>query len=189
MVSVTFDAPGVSVVAPISYVSPTLINVQIPWEMQGQTSATVKVRYHDLAGPPVILPLAAASPAFFEYTDATNSALSVVAQDLNYALITSQNAAGRGKVITLYANGLGPVDNTPATGQQSSATLLGRTTTQPQVTIGGKTAQILFSGLTPQTIGLYQINVQVPADAATGLQPLTLSIGGVTAKSSQIVVQ
>ena len=44
MVSVTFDAPGVSVVAPISYVSPTLINVQIPWEMRGQTSATVKVR-------------------------------------------------------------------------------------------------------------------------------------------------
>ena len=81
------------------------------------------------------------------------------------------------------------MDNTPATGQQSSATLLGRTTTQPQVTIGGKTAQILFSGLTPQTIGLYQINVQVPADSATGLQPLTLSIGGVTAKSSQIVVQ
>ena len=189
MVSVTFDAPGVSAVAPISYVSPTLINVQIPWEMQGQTSATVKVRYHDLAGPTAILPLATASPAFFEYTDATNSALSVVAQDLNYALITSQNAAGRGKVITLYANGLGPVDNTPATGQQSSATLLGRTTTQPQVTIGGKTAQILFSGLTPQTIGLYQINVQVPADAATGLQSLTLSIGGVTAKSSQIVVQ
>lgn len=189
MVSVTFDAPGVSAVAPISYVSPTLINVQIPWEMQGQTSATVKVRYHDLAGPTVTLPLAAASPAFFEYTDATNNALSVVAQDLNYALITSKNGAGRGKVITLYANGLGPVDNTPATGQQSSSTTLARTTSPPQVSIGGKTAPILFSGLTPQTIGLYQINVQVPADSATGLQPLTLSLGGVTAKSSQIVVQ
>ncbi len=187
--SVTFDAPGISVAAPISYMSPTLINVQIPWELQGQTSATVKVRYHDLAGPTVTLPLAPASPAYFEYTDATNSALSVVAQDLNYALITSQNGAGRGKVITLYANGLGPVDNTPATGQSSSSTTLARTTSQPTVTIGGKTATILFSGMTPQTIGLYQINVQVPADAPAGLQPLTLSIGGVTAKSSQIVVQ
>ncbi len=189
VVSVTFDAPGVSAVAPISYMSPGLINVQIPWELRGQTSATVKVRYHDMAGPTYNLPLAAASPAFFEYPDATNGALSVVAQDVNYALITSQNAATRGKFITLYANGLGPVDNTPATGQQSSGTVLGRTTSQPVVTIGGQPAQILFSGLTPQTIGLYQINVQVPAGAPTGLQTLSLSIGGVAAKASQIVIR
>ncbi|HXJ43171.1 MAG TPA: S8 family serine peptidase, partial [Bryobacteraceae bacterium] len=139
-VSVTFDAPGISIPAPISYMSTNFINVQIPWELQGQTSATVKVRYHDIPGQTVSLPLAAASPAFFEYTDSTNNALSLVAQNLDYSLITSQNPAGRGKVITLYANGLGPVNDTPPTGQQSSGTVLSRTTTTPVVMIGGKPA-------------------------------------------------
>lgn len=188
-VSVSFDAPGISVPAPISYMSFNQINIQIPWELAGQSSANVKVTYRSIVSPAVTLPLAPASPAYFEYTDATNSQLSVVAQDLNYQLITSKNAAGRGKVITLYVNGLGPVDNTPVTGALSSSTRLGRTLTTPVVTIGGVNAPVLFSGLTPQTIGLYQLNVTVPANAPTGIQPLTVSVGGVSGKSSQIVVQ
>jgi uncharacterized protein (TIGR03437 family) len=113
----------------------------------------------------------------------------VVAQDSNYVLITSQHAAVRGQAIVLYANGLGPVSNTPATGAQSSSTTLSQTPTMPVVTIGGQQAQVFFSGLTPQTIGLYQINVLVPPNTPTGLQPLTVSIGGVAGKNSQIVVQ
>jgi len=188
-VSVTFDAPGISVPAPISYMSANFINIQIPWELQGQTSATVKVRYHDIPGQTFTLPLAPASPAFFEYTDSTNGALSLVAQNLDYSLITSQNAAGRGKVITLYANGLGPVNDTPPTGQASSSTVLSRTATAPVVAIGGKTAPVSFSGLTPQTIGLYQINVTVPEDTPVGLQPVTISVGGVTGKASQLAIR
>lgn len=188
-VSVSFDAGGISVPAPISYMSYNLINVQIPWEMAGQKSASVKVTYHGIYGPPVTLPLASTAPAFFEYTDVTNSQLSVVAQDLGYALITGQNKAVRGKPVTLYVNGLGPVQNTPATGAQASSTTLSPTVTQPVVMVGGQQAQVLFSGLTPQTIGLYQINIVVPANAPTGVQPLTVSIGGVTGQASQIAVQ
>jgi minor extracellular serine protease Vpr len=188
-VSVSFDAGGISVPAPISYMSFNQINIQIPWELAGQSSASVKVTYHGISGPPVTLPLAGASPAYFEYTDSTNSQLSVVAQDLKYQLITSQHQAVRGAPIVLYANGLGPVSNTPATGEQSSGTSLSQTPALPVVTIGGQQAQVLFSGLTPQTIGLYQINVMVPANAPTGLQPLTVSINGVTGKASQIAVQ
>ena len=42
---------------------------------------------------------------------------------------------------------------------------------------------------TPQTIGLYQINVTVPDETPTGLQPITVSVGTVTGKASQIVVK
>jgi minor extracellular serine protease Vpr len=188
-VSVSFDAGGISVPAPLSYMSFNQINLQIPWEMAGQSSASVKVTFHGIPGPVVTLPLDPTSPAFFEFTDSTNSQLTAVAQDLKYQLITSKNAAARGKVITLYANGLGPVDNTPVTGALSSSTKLGRTTTLPVVTIGGKTAPVAFSGLTPQTIGLYQINVTVPPDAPVGVQKMTVSIGGVTSRESQLPVQ
>jgi uncharacterized protein (TIGR03437 family) len=57
------------------------------------------------------------------------------------------------------------------------------------VTIGGVNAPVLFSGLVPQTVGLYQINVTVPPTAPTGLQPITVTINGVVSKQSQIVVK
>jgi uncharacterized protein (TIGR03437 family) len=188
-VSVSFDAGGISVPAPISYMSPNFINVQVPWEMAGQSSASVKVTYHGIPGVPATINFAPTSPAYFEYTDSTNSQLSVVAQDANFALITSQHGAVRGNAIVLYANGLGPVTNTPATGAPSSATNISKTTSTPEVTIGGKSASVLFSGMTPFTVGLYQINVMVPPDASQGLQPLTIAIGGVMGKSSQVFIQ
>jgi minor extracellular serine protease Vpr len=188
-VTVSFDAGGISVPAPISYMSYNQINIQIPWEMAGQSSASVKATYHGISGPVVTLPLTSASPAYFEYTDSTNSQLSAVAQDAKFQLITSQHPAVGGQSVVLYANGLGPVSNTPATGGPSSGTALSQTPALPVVTIGGQQAVVQFSGLTPQTVGLYQINVVVPANAPTGLQPLTVSMNGVTGKTSQIAVQ
>jgi len=45
----------------------------------------------------------------------------------------------------------------------------------------------IFSGLTPGIVGLYQVNVSVPADAPTGTQALTLSIGGKSATVNVVV--
>ncbi|MDE3165326.1 MAG: hypothetical protein KGN36_05930, partial [Acidobacteriota bacterium] len=74
--------------------------------------------------------------------------------------------------------GLGPLDLQPATGQATPPTTpLANTTTSPTVTIGSAPAQVFFSGLTPGSIGLYQVNVLVPSGAPTGNQSLTLSIG------------
>jgi len=42
--------------------------------------------------------------------------------------------------------------------------------------------------LTPGSVGLYQVNVAIPADAPTGTQVLKLSIGGLDT-TANIVVQ
>ena len=104
-------------------------------------------------------------------------------------MITLANPARRGTVISLYANGLGPVNNQPESGEPAGALQLATTKTAPVVTIGGQSAAVSFSGLTPGLPGLYQINVAVPAGTPTGNQPVTLTIGGQAAKASGIAVQ
>jgi uncharacterized protein (TIGR03437 family) len=46
-----------------------------------------------------------------------------------------------------------------------------------------------FAGLTPSTVGLYQINLTVPPSVAAGNQPIVVSIGGVSSKASVLPVQ
>jgi uncharacterized protein (TIGR03437 family) len=82
--------------------------------------------------------------------------------------------------LALYANGLGPVTNPPASGSPASANPLSQTTgAPPVVTIGGQQVTPSFSGLAPGYPGLYQLNVTVPA-GLTGNQNVTVSIGGQT---------
>ena len=57
-----------------------------------------------------------------------------------------------------------------ATGQAAPAdgSIVYRTVANPVVTIGGKTASLIFSGLAPGFAGLYQVNVQIPTGIAAG---------------------
>ncbi len=185
-VTVSFDAGTVSVPGRIYYVSPGQISVLVPWELAGYTSAKVKVSVGFSTGSVFTVPLAPVSPAVFEYT--AGKQLIAAALDENYALLGPSNPALQGHTIQLYCNGLGPVSNAPASGSPAVASPLSQTVTAPVVTIGGKPAQVVFSGLTPSTVGLYQLNVVVPA-TGTGLQPVVVSIGGATAKTSQVYVQ
>jgi uncharacterized protein (TIGR03437 family) len=76
--------------------------------------------------------------------------------------------ANRGEVITLYALGQGRVDGMPEDGAGASGqpTLL-----KPRVFMGTKfvdDADVQFSGLAPTLVGVWQINVKVPASVAPG---------------------
>ncbi|MES1260917.1 MAG: S8 family serine peptidase [Acidobacteriota bacterium] len=188
-VNVSFDVPsaGISVPGHLVFVSAGQVNAQVPWELQGQTSAQVKVTIDGIPGNVVTVPLANYAPAFFEIAPGVVAAINPL--NPSNPVITASNAARRGTVISLYANGLGPVGNQPASGDVASLTVLSPTPALPAVTIGGQAAQVSFSGLTPGLPGLYQINVTVPPNIGTGNQPVTLSIGGATARTSFITVQ
>jgi uncharacterized protein (TIGR03437 family) len=192
-VNVSFDVPsaGISVPGNLIFVSPGQINVQVPWELQGQSSAQVKVTVDEMFGSPlfgnlVTVPLAAYAPALFVGSG------TVAAQDaITGAQILASNPARPGETLELYANGLGPVTNTPASGAPApggTSADLAKTTTQPVVMIGGQPAQVLFSGLAPGFPGLYQIDVTVPA-GLTGNQQVTVAIGGQTSPSVVLPVK
>jgi uncharacterized protein (TIGR03437 family) len=85
---------------------------------------------------------------------------------------------------------LGPVTDQPKSGDQASANPLSLTTSTPTVSIGSLQARVVFAGLAPGYVGLYQVNVQVPADAPIGdAVPVALSIGGASSNVVTIAVQ
>ncbi len=190
-VSVGFDVPSraVSYAGRIHFVSPGQINVQVPWELAGEASVDMKVSIGNFSSAKFRVALNDYSPAFFEYTDAGSGRLLTAALDQNFGLVTSANAVRRGSVVQMYANGVGPVENRPPSGDPAGAQPLSTCRVPPEVTIGGRGATVLFCGLAPGFVGLYQINATVPADAPVGIQPLVLRVGGVTSKSASLPVQ
>jgi len=183
-VSVSFDAPGVSLPGRLYYVSPGQINVQVPWELAGQTSVQIKVSINQSSGTVVTVLVSPVSPAVFVYGQ-----LQAAALDENAALVGTANPARRGRIVSLFVNSLGPVSNQPATGEPAPSFPLAITTTLPAVTVGGVAARVLFSGLAPGFTGLYQINVEIPAAAAAGSLPVIVTAGGVSSPTVLIAVQ
>jgi uncharacterized protein (TIGR03437 family) len=188
-VNVSFDVPsaGISVPGHLTYVSPTQVNVQVPWELQGQTSAFVKVTIDYSVGNVVTVPIQAYAPGLFEWTPGVVAAL---ANGTN-AIVNQANPATRGTVVNIYANGLGPVNNQPASGESAPASGSPACNTKSAVIvkIGNDTVTPTFAGLAPGYPALYQITLTVPTDLAVGSQPVTVTVGGVTSKASAIWLQ
>jgi uncharacterized protein (TIGR03437 family) len=74
-----------------------------------------------------------------------------------------------------------------ASGAVSPTSPLAYTSDAPTVTLNSETVtNILFSGLTPTLAGLYQIDLQVPADAPNG--DLTLVVNQPGFKGTAVIL-
>jgi uncharacterized protein (TIGR03437 family) len=188
-VIVTFDVPsaGLSFPGHIQFITPGQVNVQVPWELQGQTSVQIKLAIGYQSNSNVItVPVAAYAPAFFEYPIGSGATL---AFDGNYKLISPSNPAKQGSTIAFYASGLGPVVNGPPSGDPASTTVFSKTTGTVTAIVGGQPATVTFAGLAPGFAGVYQVNVTVPPGIGAGIKTVTISIAGQTSKTETIVVQ
>jgi len=136
--------------APLYFVSASQINFQVPWEVVDQT-ATISVTngVWNLTFTNSVL---ASWPGLF----------STVLHSADYSLVTSENPAVDGEVVLIYATGLGPVSNTPVDGAPAPGAPLAVAKTPPVVAIDGQAASVLWCGLAPGFVGLYQVNVRVP---------------------------
>jgi uncharacterized protein (TIGR03437 family) len=162
----TIQADGID--APLLYASPTQANIQLPWELAGKTETTLRVTRNGVSLS-IRVPLATYSPFLFAVVPASGNCLSI------------------------YATGLGAVNrgSPPRTGEATPEGFLYQTMTTPVVMLGGEPADVVFSGLAPDLVGVYQINVRVPAKAAfaSGSSvPVMLSIGGATSNTIKVAV-
>lgn len=196
-VSVTFNG----VTAGLDYVSPTLINAQLPWNVlpagANAGTATIVVNRNGTASAAQTFNVSRFAPGIFFVANASGSeyAVAVIFPDNAWAApvgaipgVTSRPAK-IGDVLTLYTTGLGPVDIPVANGDIPPAGKLANTTTKPTVLIGGVPAPLLFSGLTPQFPGVYLVNVQVPAGAPSGNSvPLQIQFNGGTPSTAAVII-
>jgi uncharacterized protein (TIGR03437 family) len=186
-VAFSFDVPSANVSLParFHYVSPTQINVQVPWELANYPSATVKVIINYTYSATYVLNLATYSPGFFAYQ--VNGQSYASALDSTLAVVTANHPVARGTTVALYFNGLGPVNNQPADGWPATDAT-STTMANPTITIGGQPATVSFSGLAPGFADLYQVNATVPTNISAGTQPVTCTIGGVSCQTVYLYV-
>jgi uncharacterized protein (TIGR03437 family) len=145
---------------------------------------------------PQAVPLGPSSPGIFSTNQqGTGQGAVQISNTTIYAAAAgsisgSQSRAVKpGEFITIYCTGLSAVSNPPAPGKPASSNPLSTTLTTPKVTIGGQPATVSFSGLSPGFVGLYQVNAQIPADAAGGKAvAVEMSIGGVESNTVTIAV-
>ncbi len=153
------------VAAPLYYVGPGQLNVQIPYETASSGTAVLSINNN---GQVTTQPfqMAAAAPGIF--TDSTG------------ALVPTATAA-TGQEIAFYITGAGAVSPAISTGAApaSSSTSFPKPVGVTTVTIGGLNAPIDFLGIPPGLVGVTQLNVQVPSGLPAGPQPVVVTIGGI----------
>jgi uncharacterized protein (TIGR03437 family) len=185
-VSVTFNGTP----APLFFVGPSQINAQLPAGLSGN-QATIVVSNSAGSSAAKTIQIGSFSPGIFTvagtgigqgwvvFANSIEIAAPVGAFEPNF----HSHPAKADDILTVFANGLGPVTPPVADGQNTLDGLR-QTSTRPVVTVGGVAApdgNILFSGLAPQFVALYQINFRMPAGvAAGGSVPIQISMGGVT---------
>jgi adhesin/invasin len=165
------------VAAPILFVGPTQINIQVPFEVPaGRFRVAVSTSGGSVTTEDV--QFSTYAPGIF-----------VALKNSNFSLISASNPVSAGEAIAVYATGLGAGSPSVATGALAGANPLSATATTPTATIGGVSAQVAASLLAPGFAGLSQVNVIVPAGAPTGSQSLQLSVGGVQSNAVLINVR
>jgi len=155
--------------APLFAVSSSSVQILVPNDLSMGSAGIVISRNGSLS-----------DPAVTQVLPSTPAIASVVHAD--GATVSQNNPPRSGEVLVIYAVGLGataanlPIDTAAPTEP------LAWTADSPQISLGSTIARVAYSGLTPGYIGLYQVNVVLPAELPSnaGSVPCILMQGGQT---------
>jgi uncharacterized protein (TIGR03437 family) len=136
------------------------INFQVPFELQNASSADLVITANGASSDPIRVPLVQAQPEIFALVQAGNTTI-------------------------IYATGLGPVSNRPASGTAAPAGPLAETELQVRAFIGGTEARVTYSGLAPGWAGLYQVNAELP-DGPFSRVEVVLEVAGARSQAKTL---
>jgi uncharacterized protein (TIGR03437 family) len=164
-----------NVKAPLFMVSPNQINAEMPYEVVG--NATMVLRTAGGISDPFSLTVASAAPAVFQTAVAgPDTGLPALYRAVNGEAVTLANPIHPGDHVVIYATGLGRTSPPVDSGVPAPYEPLAQAIVLPNVRLGGVALPVLYAGLVPGQIGVYQINVYVPAEVPSGMEiPLVIS--------------
>jgi uncharacterized protein (TIGR03437 family) len=161
------------VAAPLSYVSPGQINLQIPYEAGAGPAVLGIDNNGQIAG--FAFQIAASAPSIFADASGNLGA-----------------AVQAGGIATIYLTGAGDVNPLILTGESQSASTPMSALPTPMlplaVTVGGAPALVLFAGIPPGLVGTVQVNFIVPASVPAGTQPVVATVGGNASQPVKLTV-
>lgn len=132
--------------------TPASIHLQIPWEIQSPAMATLQLT----------------NPSVSPFHQNQRLYISTMAPRFEFRPIRPDFSGyfnpGSGDEFVLYATGLGAVDGSPVTGQPTPVERLYRITGDFRCRFFpyDSDAELLFAGLAPGYIGIYQLNFRLP---------------------------
>jgi uncharacterized protein (TIGR03437 family) len=149
--------------APVFFVSPSQINFLVP--SSAPVSGTVDVEVVRRSTGQVVaagaLPMERVSPGLFTVSGTGNGQLAALNQDNTPN--SEEKPAARGSIIQLFGTGQGVVPGAPPDGSAPSGQI--ETDVKPRVIINTgfvDDADVVFSGLAPGLVGVWQVNVKIP---------------------------
>ncbi len=153
--------------AALYYVSPTQIDLIVPFEIAPPALAQIVVTNGSTASSPITVRVSDTAPGMF--TAAADGIGPGSITHLDGTLVTAASPAQIGESVVLYASGLGPVTPSIADGAPGPAGPLSYTVSPIGVVVGGVPASnIEFNGLAPNFSGLYQIDFVIPEGVTPG---------------------
>ncbi|MDE0261557.1 MAG: hypothetical protein OXJ37_04035 [Bryobacterales bacterium] len=163
------------VAAPIFFVSPTQVNVLVPWEVEPGW-ADVVVRRGGLESSPMPVLVSEANPNLFTYVG--SSALITQTGGDNpdapqlgvdgpapAASVGPANGAEQGQTITVFGAGLGQTDPAVASGALGAGAT---PVAEQRAYLGGLPIAVTSATLSADMVGVYKLEFEVPELASSG---------------------
>jgi uncharacterized protein (TIGR03437 family) len=156
------------------------VNIILPFGLAASGQVPVEVKYNDLTSADFNIPLTAADVQIFTADASGSGPGSILNQD--YSVNTAANPAAPGSVVQVYGTGGGAL-NPPVIAGNVAGDTLSLIALAYSATVNGEAAKVLYAGSAPGLVyGVYQFNVQLPADVKAGSAKIVLKVGDSTSQ-------
>ena len=173
--------------APILYTSSGQVAAVVPYAVDGKLGTQVQVRNGSLTSDAVAMPVAQVSPSIFSVNLSGTGPAAILNQD-GLTVNSAKSPAAKGSYISIYATGEGQTNPGGIDGRMATGGNLPKPVREVRAWVDGKLAEVQYAGAAPDAVaGLFQVNVRIPLDAASGDVPIEIHVGAASSQRGMTV--
>ena len=113
----------------------------------------------------------------------------VIVHSSDFSLVSASKPAAAGEILSLFATGLGPTSASLTPGQPFPSSPLAVVNSPIDVTVNGKSAEVLGAVGYPGAVDSYQVNFRVPPDISPGAATVQISAAWIPGAPVSIAVK